>query len=123
MAWLDALVATTGQRLATGQAAAEVGLRTGNGLALLVVSVAELRGEHHAGRTGGRRMAVVLRRMLAGMGARARTLTNWLLGAAWHRRIDHFSATLAVELLEAAAVAWRTIATMARLIALVLAAT
>lgn len=66
-------------------------------------------------------MAVVLRRMLAGMGARARTLTDWLLGAARHWRIDHFGTTFAVQLLETAAVAWRTIATVTGLVALVLA--
>lgn len=114
----DALVSAAGQRLAAGQATAEAGLGAGYGLALLMLAMTPLRGEHHAGRAGGRRMAIVLRRMLAAVGARAGALADGLLGAAGHRRIDDLGAALAVELLEAAAIAGRTIAPMAGLIAL-----
>lgn len=120
---LYTLVPATRQRLATGHATAEVGLRAGNGLAQLVVSVTQFRRENHAGRTGGARMAVVLRRMIAWMNARARKLADWLLGATRHWWIDHFGTTLAIELFETAAVAWRTIAAVTRLIALVFATT
>lgn len=87
-----------------------------------MTAVAELGGEHHAGRTCGRRMAVVLRRMLAGMRSGAGALAERLFGAAWHWRIYHFSSALAVKLLKAAAIARWTVAAVAGLVTLVLAA-
>lgn len=116
---LDALVASTGERLATGEATAEAGLGAGNGFALLVIAMTPFRCEHHTGWTSGCRMAVMLRHMLTGMGARAGTLANGFLGATRHRWIDDFRTALTIEFLEAAAIAGRTIATMTRLIAFV----
>lgn len=118
---LDALVTSTGEGLAAGQATAEAGLGAGYRLALLMVAVAPLRGEHHAGRATGRGMTVMLRHMLAAVGAGAGSLADGLLGAAGHRWIDDLRAALAVQLLEAAAIAGRAVAAMAGLIALVTA--
>jgi len=67
-------------------------------------------------------MAVVLRRMLAAVGAGAGTFADGFLGAAGHRWIDDLRTALAVELLEAAAIARRAVATMTRLIAFVASA-
>lgn len=122
MARLDALVAPTSQRLRAGHSTAEALLGAGNGFALFVATMARLGGEQHAGRTSGVRVAIVLRRMLAGMGSRARALAERFLSAARHRRVDDLGSALAVELLEAAAVAGRTVAAMAGLVALMLSA-
>lgn len=122
VAGLDALVTSTGEGLAACQATTEAGLGAGYRLALLVVAVAPLRGEHHAGRATGRGMAVMLRHMLAAVGARAGSLADGLLGAAGHRWIDDLRAALAVQLLETAPIAGRAVAAMAGLVALVTAA-
>lgn len=118
----DALVASTGQRLAAGKATAKGDLRAGYCLALLVISVTPLRGEHHAGRANRRGMAIMLRRMIAAVGATAGSLAEGLLGAAGHWWIYDLRAALTVQLLEAAAIAGRAIAAMTWLIALVLPA-
>lgn len=76
-----------------------------------------LGGEHHAGRAAGRRMAIMLWWMLAAVRPRTGSLADGLLGAAWHRRINDLGAALTVQLLEAAAIARRTVATMTGLIA------
>lgn len=119
---LDALVSTTGEWLVARQAAAEALLNARNGLALLVLAETPFGGEDHARRTSGRRMAVVLNWMLAGMLARARSGAGRLLGAARDRRIDDLGAALAIQLLERGAIAGGTVSTMAGLVALVLAA-
>lgn len=118
----NALVASTGERFTTGEATAEAALGAGNGLALLVVAVTPFCGEHHAGRADGRRMAVMLRRMLAAVSAGAWSLADGLLGATGHRWIDDLCTALAVELLEAAAIAGRAVATVTWLIAFVASA-
>lgn len=115
----DALVTSTGQWLAACKATTKGALGAGYCFALLVISVTPLRGEHHARRASRRGMAIMLRRMIAAVGAAAGPLAEGLLGAARHWWIYNLRAALTVQLLEAAAIAGRAIAAMTWLIALV----
>lgn len=115
----DALVTSAGKRLTASKATTEGALGAGYRLALLVIAVAPLRGKHHAGRAHRRGMAIMLRRVIAAVRATAGLLAVRLLGAAGHRWIYDLRAALAVELLEAAAIAGRAVAAMTWLIAFV----
>lgn len=117
MAGPYALMSPAGQGLSTSEPTAKTGLGARYGLALFMIAMTPFRGEHHAWRAGGRGMTIVLRCVLAAMGTRTGTLADGFLGAAGHGRIDNLSSALTVQFLEAAAVARRTIAPMAGLIA------
>lgn len=67
MTGLDALVSPTGEWLVTRHSAAEALLNARNGFALFVLAETPFRGENHARRASGRRMAVVLNWMLTRM--------------------------------------------------------
>lgn len=96
----NAFVSTTTQRLIASQATAERLLSARDGLALLVLAVAVLGRERHTRWASGGRVAAVLHWMATRMTTRARTLASRFLGATRHRRIDNFSATFAVQLIE-----------------------
>lgn len=90
---LYAFVTSAWQRFVTRQTAGETFLRTWYGLALFMLSITPLGGEHHTGRTGGSRMTIVLGWMIAWMLTGTGFFAYRLLGATWHRWIDDFSTT------------------------------
>lgn len=120
MADLDALVPSTGQLLSTRHATAESILATWNSLALLVTSMAEFRGEQHAGRTLLSRVTIVQDFMSTGMSPGAGLIACRSLGSTRYWWVDCGSATFTRQFLKAAPIAGITMSWMAGLVALVL---